>query len=276
MDKTGYGLQETSFEAPKSDTEQTVDIESNETQINIYDRFERFSIAASIQESIRDEEDYPLPEEMMISQREIPEENVRKKLQEFIGFVMQSLKKNTEVQRLRIKVEEEGYEALDKYDRQALFDAFQKARKDALEKVEMTPVLKRKLKFYSQLNYSLKACIIEGKNPEAWMILNPKLRKVDAMTTQEIIRYLKNLMVVRTNFEKTKGKEGEASELEKQLESELNLLKSEEGLGEKANRKVINAYKAIRNPRNSKELQALNALSEEIETRIRQKAEHGV
>lgn len=112
---------------------------------------------------------------------------------EVLDAIMDELKTSDTVRKARAKVKESGYESLDELDREGLLRAFDRARKRAIAKVEMSGRQANKLRFAvtSELNYSLRYYIHEG-TPEDWMILDPELRPIDFMGSTEVLRYLRN------------------------------------------------------------------------------------
>jgi hypothetical protein len=107
--------------------------------------------------------------------------------------ILDELKGSDAVRSARAKVKKEGYAALTDLERDALLDAFDRARRRALERVDMSDEQRRRLQFAatSELNFSLRHYIREG-TPEDWMVLDPKARRVDFMGKTEVLRYLRN------------------------------------------------------------------------------------
>lgn len=112
---------------------------------------------------------------------------------EVFSAILDELKTSDIVRAARAKVEQDGYESLTEQDRDGLLRAFDRARANALRKVDLSDAQERRLRFAmtSELNYGLRHYIREG-TPEDWMILDPKLRRVDFMDTTHVLRYLRN------------------------------------------------------------------------------------
>ncbi len=128
-----------------------------------------------------------------VDANEIVEASDLEVYRELMSAILDELKHSDVVRAARGKVKGEGYEALTDIERSALLDAFDRARRKAFERVEMSEEQRRRLQHAatSELNYSLRHYIREG-TPEDWMVLDPKARPVDFMNTTEVLRYLKN------------------------------------------------------------------------------------
>lgn len=210
-------------------------------------RGERFSIAASLEKSFAEidadgglpmEYYYPrVPVEVLPDDRDV--------IQTVMKKVMQGLKESSTVKQARLTVKTEGAEAIDKHERRALLAAFERIRDRALNTVDMTEEQRRRLTFEtkSELNRSLHSAILTGAAPETWMILFPKLRKIEALSSDQAIRYLKNLLapkhsdIIKAEIKAIKQMAGESAEAKKALteaekDATLAEIVKEEGIEE--------------------------------------------
>ncbi|MFH0951584.1 MAG: hypothetical protein V1838_00125 [Patescibacteria group bacterium] len=162
----------------------------------------------------------------MPTRQEIPEADDLEVYHELMAKIVDNLNSSDTILRARQKVKEDGYAALTDSEREGLLRAFDRARDQAFKQVTMSPRQKRQIRFaaISQLNYSLRNYLHNG-SPESWMILEPKMRRVDFMSSQQIIRFLRNSGNERADVEfiSEEAQDPEAAESVKQADRELAL-----------------------------------------------------
>jgi hypothetical protein len=160
----------------------------------------------------------------MPTRREIPEASDLEVYRELMTKIVDNLNNSDTVQRARQKVKKEGYTALTDSERDGLLKAFDRARDQALSQAKMSPRQKRQIRFavISELNYSLRNYLQNG-SPETWMILEPKMRRVEFMSSQQIVRFLRNSgnNSADIQFITEEAEKPEASESVKQADREL-------------------------------------------------------
>lgn len=160
---------------------------------------ERFSFATALQHSFAEiDAGGALPMEYyypVIVPPEIPPTD-REVAHNLIKEVMDRLYDNSVISDARLKMKNEGPESLDKFERQAVVRAYEKVRDDAIKAVDMTDEQRHRLQFQtiSELNRGLRTAILTGAAPETWMVLDPKLKKIDGLDSQQVVRYMRNLL----------------------------------------------------------------------------------
>jgi len=202
-------------------------------EISTKNGLERFSIAESLNKMFAEAENLPPLE---YSEREIPEVKDREVLNFIVNETIKELKRSSEIRRLRKKVKENGYFSLTREERERMLNIFDRARDNAFKNAEkkfgtslsQEKLRKIKRKTISQLNYSLRERIKEGGEPKAWMLLEPRLRKVHLMDKVTLIRYLKNSLNGKLDI-KFVTQEKEAGRATEEMKEALNETEKDEG-----------------------------------------------
>ncbi len=172
--------------------------ERRPSRVEMNTRFgmESFSIGNTISKMM-DEEYLP---EINFATRRVPEAKDRDVLNFMMRDIVNDLRHNAEMRKIRLKVKEKGYESLSPQDKKMIFKVYDRIKGGSLKdtqkkfgpRISSRQIRKIKFNTTSELNYSLRERIIEGGEPEGWMILEPKLRKVDLMDAKTMKRYLRN------------------------------------------------------------------------------------
>jgi len=165
---------------------------------------ERFSIAESLRETFAEiDENGMMPEAYYELPKPTKELRADQEVfREVLRETFKALGENSYVREARKTAKQEGIEALDKYDRRHLIDAYHKARDLAFKKVKMSPDQLNKLSFEtrSELNRGLETSILTGAAPESWAILfaSPKRDKlVNWLSAKDIVKYMRNAMTTK-------------------------------------------------------------------------------
>ncbi len=153
-----------------------------------------YDIGRIIETQFKEAEALPAYEMFDIDQDEMPELPERRAYQLLLKEVMLELKQSDIVRQARLKAKTEGYESFDETERKALLRVFDRVRLRALEKINLPDGQERRVRFavQSELNHSLRYHIVHGGAPELWMLLNPKLRKIDLLSSTQLRRFMQN------------------------------------------------------------------------------------
>lgn len=200
---------------------------------------ESYSFGAVLREMIHEE---PVIPEPIFTKREVPEMNERKALQEYIKDILKELRHNSDIIELRLKVKNEGYESLSRPERKTIIGIYDSIKGRSLEHHQGKKGFPKKLgkRIRSDLNYTLRSAILEGAEPQDWMVLDPSLRKVDLLDKKTLLRYLKNSLNPSGDikFIREEIKKGTATkdmiEVDKTVQKNPKVLESEKKLPEAA------------------------------------------
>lgn len=151
-------------------------------------------IGAIIHQQFNEAEALPAYEMFDSDETEMPDLPERKAYRLLLKKVMLELKQSDAVRKARSKAKADGYESFDEIERKALLKVFDRARSRALEKIDLPPDQERRVRFavQSELNHGLRYHIVHGGAPELWMLLNPKLRKIDLLSATQLRRFMQN------------------------------------------------------------------------------------
>jgi len=151
-------------------------------------------IGSIIHAQFNEAEALPAYEMFDIDETEMPALPERKAYQLLLKEVMLELRQSDTVRKARLKAKTEGYESFDEIERKALLKVFDRVRSRALEKIDLPPDQERRVHFavQSELNHGLRYHVVHGGAPELWMLLNPKLRKIDLLSSTQLRRFMQN------------------------------------------------------------------------------------
>jgi len=200
----------------------------NKIEMRTENGVERFSFAAGLISQMEEAENLPPLE---YQTQEVEQAKDRQILNFVVNETLKGIKNNSEIRKLRNKViEEKDINVLTKAERKKMVEAFDRSRNQAFDaaqkkfgqKLSAEHLKKIKKSTTSQLNYSLRRKIIDGGQPKAWMLLEPKLRKVHLMDRKTLTRYLRNSL----------NKSGDVKFIKKQQEDGLATENMNEALEE--------------------------------------------